>query len=450
MSKTTLAVILAAGEGTRMRSGLPKVLHKVAGRSMLAHALSGVREVGLDGAAVVVGPNHGKVADEARAVLPGADVYIQSERRGTAHAVLQAREAIGRGHAAIVVLYGDTPLVQPATVRRLADAVLNGADIGAMCFTAKDPTGYGRFLMQDGEVVAIREQKDATEEERKITLCSGGLFSFKGEHALRILDAIDCNNVQNEFYLTSAVEVGRAMGLRSVPVEVSEEEAFGVNDRVQLASAEAVVQTRLRRAVLLSGVTLQSPETVFLSMDTVIGRDVVIEPNVWIGPGVTVGDGAVIHGFSHLEGARVGAGAHVGPFARLRPGADLASAVKVGNFVEIKNAKVDQGAKISHLSYIGDARIGAEANIGAGTITCNYDGYRKFVTTIGAGAFIGSNSSLVAPVTVADGAFVGSGSVITRDVPADALALARGQQVEKAGWATEFRARPENVAKKKP
>jgi len=446
---TTLAVILAAGEGTRMKSALPKVLHRIAGRSLLGHALSGVREAGLDGAAVVIGPNHDKVAEEARAVLPGAEVFVQSERRGTAHAVLQAREAIGRGHAAVVVLFGDTPLVRPETVRRLADAVLKGADVGAMCFRAKDPTGYGRILMEDGEVVAIREQKDATEAERRITLCSGGLLSFKGLHALRILDAIDCNNAQNEFYLTAAVEVARRMGLRAVPVEVSEEEAFGVNDRTQLAAAEAVVQSRLRRAAMLSGVTLQAPGTVYLSFDTVLGRDVVVEPHVCFGTGVTVAEGAVIHAFSHLEGTSVGAGATVGPFARLRPGAKLGAEVKVGNFVEIKGATVEAGAKISHLSYIGDARIGAGANIGAGTITCNYDGFRKFKTDIGAGAFIGSNSSLVAPVTIGDGAFVGSGSVITKDVPADALAVARGHQIGRDGWATAFRARPENAAKKK-
>lgn len=449
MSGTTLAVVLAAGEGTRMKSALPKVLHKVAGRSLLAHALSGVKEAGLSGAAVVIGPNHDAVAREAGAVLPGAETFVQTERRGTAHAVLQARAAIGTGHAAVVVLFGDTPLVTARTVRRLADAVLNGADIGAMCFRAKDPTGYGRFLMEGDAVAAIREQKDATEEERKITLCSGGLFSFRGDIALKVLDTIDCNNAQNEFYLTAAVEVGRAMGLKTVPVEVSEEEAFGVNDRVQLASAEAVVQGRLRRAALLAGVTMEAPSTVYLSMDTVLGRDVVIEPNVVFGPGVTVAEGAVIHAFSHLEGAQVGKGATVGPFARLRPGAVLGAKVKVGNFVEIKNSAVNTGAKISHLSYIGDARIGAEANIGAGTITCNYDGYRKFITDIGAGAFIGSNSSLVAPVTIGAGAYVGSGSVVTKDVTADALAVARGRQIEKAGWASGFRARPENVAKAK-
>ena len=433
-----------------MKSDVPKVLHKVAGRSLLAHALSGVREAGLDQAAVVVGPHHDAVAAEAQKAMPGTGIFVQTERRGTAHAVLQARAAIEKGHAAVVVLFGDTPLVRAETVRRLAAAVLDGtAQVGAMCFRAKDPTGYGRFLIENGELMAIREQKDATEDERRITLCSGGLLSFAGSHALRILDAIDCNNAQNEFYLTAAVEVARAQGLRAVPVEVAEEEAFGVNDRLQLASAESTVQNRLRRAALLSGVTMQAPATVYLSMDTKLGRDVVIEPHVVFGPGVSVADNVVIHAFSHLEGASIGPGASVGPFARLRPGAALGPDVKVGNFVEIKNADVDRGAKISHLSYIGDARVGAEANIGAGTITCNYDGFRKYITTIGAGAFVGSNSSLVAPVTIGDGAYVGSGSVVTKDVADDALAVARGTQVEKAGWAASFRARPENVAKKK-
>ena len=451
MPGTTLAVILAAGEGTRMKSSRPKVLHELAGRSLLAHALSGVAEAGLDQAAVVVGPNHDPVAAEARRALPGAEVFVQAERRGTGHAVLMAREAIARGHEAVVVLFGDTPLVRASTVRALADAIRGGADVGAMCFRATNPFGYGRILTENGEVTAIREQKDASEAEKAITLCSGGCLSLSGKHALAILDAIDCNNAQNEYYLTAAVEVARRLGLKAVPVEVPEEEAFGVNDRAQLAAAEARWQARRRQEALLAGVTMHAPETVYFSHDTVLGRDVTLEPNVFFGPGVRVEDGATIHAFSHLEGASVGRGASIGPFARLRPGADLGPKVKVGNFVEVKNATVGEGAKLSHLSYIGDARVGAEANIGAGTITCNYDGYRKFVTEIGAGAFIGSNSSLVAPVRIGDGAYVGSGSVITKEVHADALAVARGHQMQKDGWAKSFRARPENVAKaKKP
>lgn len=449
MSGSTLAIVLAAGEGTRMKSALPKVLHKVAGESMLARALSAVVFAGFDGAAVVIGPGHDKVAAEARQIMSGAEIFVQTDRRGTADAVLKARAAIATGFDAVVVLFGDTPLVRTETIQRLAEAVHAGAGVAVMGFEAADPTGYGRLLTDGDDLVAIREHKDASAEEREVTLCNGGLMALNGRRALEILDAIDDNNAQKEFYLTSAVEVARAKGMTATVVEVPEMEAFGVNDRVQLAMAEAVIQDGMRRAALMSGVTMIAPETVFLSADTQIGRDVIIEPNVVIGPGVTIEDGAVIHAFSHLEGATVGKGASVGPFARLRPGADLGPDAKVGNFVEIKNAQVEKGAKISHLSYIGDARIGAEANIGAGTITCNYDGFRKYVTDIGAGAFIGSNSSLVAPVKIGDGAYVGSGSVVTKDVTADALAVARGRQMEKAGWAAAFRARPENVAKKK-
>lgn len=449
MAHSTLAIVLAAGEGTRMKSDLPKVLHKVAGRSLLAHALHAVSSAGVSHAAVVVSPNRKAVKDEALRVLPGIEAFEQNERRGTAHAALMARPAIARGHDAVIVLFGDTPHVSANTVQRLAKAVENGADVAAMGFRTTNPFGYGRFLMDGDTALAIREEKDATPEERKITLCSGGLIAFKGDKALQVLDAIDDKNVQHEFYLTAAVEVARAQGLHAVVVEVPEIEAFGVNDRVQLATAEATIQNQLRRNAMLAGVTMQSPETVFLSADTVIANDVTIEPNVYFGPGVTVETGAVIHAYSHLEGCRVGRNVNVGPFARLRPGADLGENAKVGNFVEIKNADVGAGAKISHLSYIGDAKVGADVNIGAGTITCNYDGYRKYVTDIGQGAFIGSNSSLVAPVKIGSGAFVGSGSVVTNDVPADALAIARGQQVEKPGWAEAFRNRPENLAKKK-
>ncbi|MCA0424386.1 MAG: bifunctional UDP-N-acetylglucosamine diphosphorylase/glucosamine-1-phosphate N-acetyltransferase GlmU [Proteobacteria bacterium] len=449
MSGTTLAIVLAAGEGTRMNSAKPKVLHKVAGQTLLARALGSVVKARFAKAAVVVGPNHQAVADEARRVMPGVDCYVQTERRGTAHAVLQARSSIAEGYDAVVVLFGDTPLVRTETVQRLAAAVHGGAGVAVMGFHAKDPTGYGRLLTDGGELLAIREHKDATDAERQVTLCNGGMMALSGRRALELLDAIDDNNAQKEFYLTSAVEVARAEGMLAVVVEVPELEAFGVNDRLQQAMAEAVIQKRLRQEALRSGVTLIAPETVFLAPDTKIGRDVVIEPNVVFGPGVVIDDGAVIHAFSHIEGAHIGKGASVGPFARLRPGADLAVDVKVGNFVEVKNAKVAEGAKISHLSYIGDATVGAEANIGAGTITCNYDGFRKFVTEIGAGAFVGSNSALVAPVKIGDGAYVGSGSVVTKDVPANALAVARGHQMVKAGWADSFRARPENVAKKK-
>lgn len=449
MTADTLAIVLAAGEGTRMKSATPKVLHPVAGLSLLGHTLASVKAAGLKQAAVVIGPDRPDVAREAEKRLPGAPVFVQAERRGTAHAVLQARSEVARGYRAVVVLFADTPLVRPETIRKLAQIAAETGAISAMGFHAKDPTGYGRFLMQGDAIAAIREHKDATEAERAITLCNGGLMGLPGARALELLDAIGSNNAQNEFYLTDAVAVGRARGIAAAPVIVEEEEAFGVNDRAQLAFAEGVLQTRLRRAAMLAGATMTDPSSVYLSMDTKLARDVTIEPGVFFGPGVEIEEGAVIHAWSHLEGARVGRGVSVGPFARLRPGADLGEKAKVGNFVEVKAAQVGPGAKISHLSYIGDAKVGAEANIGAGTITCNYDGFRKHITDIGANAFIGSNSALVAPVRIGQGAFVGSGSVITEDVADNALALGRGRQYAKAGWADEFRARPENVAKKK-
>ena len=311
----------------------------------------------------------------------------------------------------------------------------------ALGFAPADPTGYGRLIERDGQLVAIREHKDATAEEKAARLCNAGPIAFRGAEALSMLEAVKPDNVQKEYYLTDLVEIANARGLLARTIEVDEVEVMGVNDRIQLAAAEAAMQMRLRSAIMKEGATLIAPETVFLSCDATIGRDVLIEPHVVIGPGVTIEDGAVVHAFSHLEGARVGAGATVGPYARLRPGADIAERAKIGNFVEVKKASIEAGAKVNHLSYIGDARVGAKANIGAGTITCNYDGFGKHRTDIGAGAFIGSNSSLVAPVRIGDGAYVGSGSVISKDVEPDALAVARGRQESRAGWAKAFRAR---------
>jgi bifunctional UDP-N-acetylglucosamine pyrophosphorylase/glucosamine-1-phosphate N-acetyltransferase len=434
-----LAVVLAAGQGTRMRSAKPKVLHEVAGRSMLGHVLSSVSESAIGRVAVVVGPDQESVSAEARRLSPAASMHVQAERLGTAHAVLCARQAIEAGAAVVVVLYADTPLVRPETIKGLADAVRAGAAVAALGFQAADPTGYGRFLVENGALVAIREHKDATESERRITLCNAGLMALDGSRALAILDRIGDANAQREFYLTDAVEIARAMGLPTVAVTATEEEVMGVDDRLKLSRAEAIMQRRLREAAMRGGATLIDPQSVHLSHDTVLGRDVTIEPNVFFGPGVTVADGAVIHASSHIEGAAIGEGAHVGPFARLRPGAKLGEGSKVGNFCEIKAANIGAGAKVNHLSYIGDADVGAESNIGAGTITCNYDGFFKYRTSIGAGAFIGSNSSLVAPVKIASGAYIGSGSVITEDVEADSLAIARGRQVSKHGWAKRFR-----------
>ncbi len=439
--RSCLAIILAAGEGKRMRSARPKVLHEVAGLSLLGHVLKSVAASGADGLGVVIGPNHDAAAAEARRFAPNADIFVQTERKGTAHAVLAARDMLAKGYDDVIVAYGDTPLVLPETYRRLRDVIAGGAAVAVLGFEAKDPTGYGRLLMQNGNLIAIREHKDAGADERRVTLCNGGIMALDGRRALELLSEISPNNAQQEYYLTDCVEIGLAKGLRSGTYVVPESEVMGVNDRVQLADCETLYQARRRAQAMRDGATLIAPETVFFAYDTEIGSDVTIEPNVVFGPGVKVADGAVIHAFSHLEGASVGASATVGPFARLRPGTQLGTKVKIGNFVETKAATIEAGAKVSHLSYIGDARVGEEANIGAGTITCNYDGYFKYFTDIGAQAFVGSNSALVAPVKIGRGAYVGSGSVITKDVPEDALAVGRGRQVAKPGWALSFHTR---------
>ncbi|MFG1400868.1 bifunctional UDP-N-acetylglucosamine diphosphorylase/glucosamine-1-phosphate N-acetyltransferase GlmU [Xanthobacter sediminis] len=439
--RNLLVVVLAAGEGTRMASRLPKVLHKVAGRTMLHHVLEATRAAGATRTAVVVGPDRDDVADEARRVTPQAQVFVQRERLGTAHAVLAARAAIAQGADDILVLYADTPLIRPETLARLRAPLAEGAAVAVLGFRPEDPTGYGRLLTEGDALLAIREEKEASAAEKAVDFCNAGLMALSGARALGLLERIGNANAKGEYYLTDAVELARADGLGAVAAEADAEEVAGVNSRIQLAEAEAILQRRLRRAAMAKGATLVAPETVFLSADTVLGRDVVVEPNVVFGPGVTVGDDVTIHAFSHLEGAVVEAGASIGPFARLRPGTRLESGVRIGNFVETKAAHVEKGAKINHLSYVGDAHVGANANLGAGTITCNYDGFGKYRTEIGADAFIGVNSALVAPVTIGKGAFVGTGAVVTEDVPEDALALARSRQVVKAGWARAFRAR---------
>ncbi|TAJ33311.1 bifunctional UDP-N-acetylglucosamine diphosphorylase/glucosamine-1-phosphate N-acetyltransferase GlmU [Bosea sp. (in: a-proteobacteria)] len=438
--RSCLAIILAAGEGTRMKSARPKVLHAVAGRSLLGHALAAVSEAGASAVCVVVSPERPEVGAEALSHFPAATLAYQHERRGTAHAVLAAREALQAGYDDVIVAFADTPLVRPETFRALRAELAAGAAVAVLAFVAEDPTGYGRLVFADGQLDAIVEHKDATPEQRRIVLCNAGLMALSGADALPILEAIGDDNAQREFYLPDAVEVARSRGLKATETRAPANEVMGVNDRIQLAAAEAEFQARKRLAVMAEGATLVAPETVFFSFDTQIGRDVVIEPNCVFGPGVSVADGAVIHAFSHLEGAEVGPSASVGPYGRLRPGAKLAEKARVGNFVEIKASEIGAGAKVNHLTYIGDASVGAGANIGAGTITCNYDGFNKARTVIGAGAFVGSNSALVAPVTIGDGAYVGSGSVITQDVGADALAVGRARQVEKAGWASRFRA----------
>jgi bifunctional UDP-N-acetylglucosamine pyrophosphorylase/glucosamine-1-phosphate N-acetyltransferase len=439
-ARTCLAIVLAAGEGTRMRSARPKVLHHVAGQSLLAHVLTAVGAAGTTATAVVVGPGQDEVAAEARRVLPGAVTFVQRERRGTAHAVLAAKAAIAKQPDDILVVYGDTPLIRPDTLTRLRAPLAKGAAVAVLAFRPADPTGYGRLITSGDELVAIREEADASPRERKIDLCNGGIMALAGKKALAILERIGDDNRKHEFYLTDAVEIARGMKLRAVAVEAEEDDVRGINTKAQLAEAEATAQQRLRKAALDAGVTLVAPETVFLSADTKFGKDVVVEPYVVFGEKVKVEDGAVIRSFSHLAGAHVGKGASVGPFARLRPGTKLGDGARIGNFVEVKEAVIETGAKANHLSYIGDALVGAGANIGAGTITCNYDGRAKHRTEIGKDAFIGSNSALVAPVKIGDGAYVGSGSVITKNVPAAALAVGRGRQVVKEGWAARLRA----------
>jgi bifunctional UDP-N-acetylglucosamine pyrophosphorylase/glucosamine-1-phosphate N-acetyltransferase len=431
--------VLAAGEGTRMRSARPKVLHAIANRSLLAHVLDAVRAAGGTTAAVVVGPGADAVAGEAKRVLPDAEIFVQAERRGTAHAVLAAKSAIACAPDDVLVIFADTPLIRPQTLVRMRDALAQGAAIAVLGFRPRDPTGYGRLILQGAELVAIREELDASPAERVLDLCNGGLMAFAGPTALKILERIGNDNRKGEYYLTDAIAIARTMGLKAVVIETEEDDVRGINTKAQLAETEAALQQRLRKAAMEAGVTLVAPDTVHLSADTKFGRDVTVEPFVVFGLGVTVEDDAVIRSFSHLERAHVGKGAVVGPYARLRPGAQLKEGVHIGNFVEVKEAVIEAGAKANHLSYIGDATVGAGANIGAGTITCNYDGVAKHRTEIGSNAFIGSNSALVAPVKIGDGAYIGSGSVITQDVPADALAVGRGRQAVKPGWAARLR-----------
>jgi len=388
------------------------------------------------------------VAAEGKRILPTALCFVQHERMGTAHAVLAAKSAIAQQPDDIVIVYGDTPLIRPETLKRLRAPLASGAAVAVLAFRPSDPTGYGRLITAGNQLVAIREQADASEAERAIDLCNAGMMALSGDSALAILERIGNHNRKGEFYLTDAIEVARDMKLSAVAVEVEEDDVRGINTKKELAEAEAAAQQRLRKAALDAGVTLVAPETVFLCTDTKFGKDVVVEPYVVFGEKVSVADGAIIHSFSHLAGAEVGKGVSVGPFARLRPGTKLGEGARIGNFVEVKEATVEAGAKANHLSYIGDAFVGAEANVGAGTITCNYDGSAKHRTTIGKNAFIGSNSALVAPVEIGDGAYVGSGSVITANVPPDSLALARGRQVVKEGWATRLRALKSIVKRK--
>jgi bifunctional UDP-N-acetylglucosamine pyrophosphorylase/glucosamine-1-phosphate N-acetyltransferase len=417
---------------------------------MVVHVMRAARAAGGD-VALVAG--HGSEAVEAAVgkYLPAVETFVQDKRLGTAHAVLAARSAIARGYDDLLVVFGDTPLLQVDALAAARTRLAAGAHVVVMGFRTGDPHGYGRLIERNGRLVAIREERDCSDEERRISFCNGGLMAFSGKYALELLDAVGNANAKGEYYMTDAVEIASGRGLEVVAVEVAYDNVLGINTRAELAEAEAIWQQRRRREMMLAGVTLVDPATVHFSHDTEIGQDTVVEPNVWFGPGVKVGEGVAIHAYSHLEGAQIARGASVGPFARLRPGANLAEKSKVGNFCEVKQAEIGPGAKVNHLTYIGDASIGAKANIGAGTITCNYDGFSKFRTEIGAGAFIGSNSALVAPVRIGDGAYVSTGSVITHDVPDDALAFGRARQVTKEGRGKRLRERlaAEKAAKAK-
>lgn len=430
-------VILAAGKGTRMNSDQPKVLHQIANAPMLVHAM--MSGANLDPTRTVVVAGHG--FDDVKAAVtefdPDARVVLQEEQNGTAHAVTTAQAALADFDGDVIVLFGDTPFIRPETLDRMIAARGKNAVV-VLGFEAVDPGKYGRLVMQGDSLEAIVEYADASDEQRDITFCNSGVILAQRETLFDLIDAVKANNAQGEYYLTDIVGIARGRDLQVTAVACDEAETLGVNSRVHLAEAEAIFQESARHNLMEMGVTLQQPETVMLSFDTVIGRDTIIEPNVYFGSDVTVESGVHIRAFSHLEGCHVSRGGVVGPYARLRPGAELAEHVRIGNFVEIKNAIIDTGAKVNHLSYVGDASIGAASNIGAGSITCNYDGVMKHKTTIGAHAFIGSNTMLVAPVSVGDNAMTGSGSVITKDVPDDALAIARAAQSNKPGLARKM------------
>jgi bifunctional UDP-N-acetylglucosamine pyrophosphorylase/glucosamine-1-phosphate N-acetyltransferase len=422
-----------------MKSSKPKVLHQVAHLPMVSHVAKAAINAGCQKISLVVGPDMDLVLDAVQTIHKNVQSHQQIERLGTAHAVLAAESDLEQPLDDVIILYGDTPLVESQTIANMRAALSDGADVAVLGFRTGEPGPYGRLLEKDGQLVAIREAKDANEEELKVNFCNAGIMAFAGKTILDLLKRIDNNNAQQEYYLTDAVELANQSGLKVIALQAEEAEVQGVNSRFELARVEKTFQQRARFNAMTEGATLQDPESVYFAHDTKIGRDVVIEQNVVFGPGVEVADDATIRAFSHLEGAKVASHCVIGPYARLRPGADLREAAKVGNFCEVKKAVIDQGAKVNHLSYIGDAHVGAKANIGAGTITCNYDGFNKSKTEIGAGAFIGSNSALVAPVIVEDGAIVGAGSVITKKVEADSLTLTRAKQMALSNWAAKFR-----------
>ncbi len=434
---TTALVILAAGKGTRMKSDMPKVLHQIAGAPMLVHAMRAGAT--LEPARVIVVAGHGAeaVSKAARAHDEEAEVVLQEAQNGTAHAVAQARSSLEGFSGDAVVLYGDTPFVQPETLTRMSEARAHH-DVVVLGFDARDPGRYGRLIMDGEQLEKIVEFKDATDKERQISFCNSGIIMARASLLMDLVDRVENDNAAGEYYLTDIVELVRAEGLSATAIACDEAETLGINSRAQLAEAEAAFQARTRDTAMENGTTLSAPQTVHFAYDTVLGRDTVVEQNVVFGPGVTVETGAHIRAFSHLEDCHIARDAVIGPFARIRGGAEVAEHVKIGNFVELKNAQLEEGVKISHLSYVGDAHVGKNSNIGAGTITCNYDGVMKHRTEIGERVFIGSNTMLVAPVRVGDDAMTASGSVITKDIEPEALAIARGLQANKPGMARKL------------
>lgn len=434
------AVILAAGQGTRMRSTLPKVLHHVGGRPMVDWSVALARQVGCERIVVVCSPGGQAVQAHIEATLGADAIAIQDPPLGTGHAVLAAKDALAGFSGELVVLYGDTPLIPADAVEALFGELDGGASVGVLGFEAETPGAYGRLITDAaGNLDAIVEAKEANPEQLAVGFCNSGVMAATAETMFALLANVTNENAKGEYYLTDIVGLARSSGQRCRAVACLEADVLGVNSRVELAQAERAFQDKTRHAFLTSGVTMTAPETVFFSHDTQIENDVIVEPGVVFAPGVTVRTGSRIRAFSHLEGATIAENCELGPYVRLRPGAELERGVKIGNFVEVKKTRLREGAKASHLAYLGDGDVGAGANIGAGTIFCNYDGFLKYQTTIGEGAFVGSNSSLVAPVTIGAGSYIGSGSVITKDVEPNGLAVARGRQIEKSGWATSFR-----------
>ncbi|WP_455480263.1 bifunctional UDP-N-acetylglucosamine diphosphorylase/glucosamine-1-phosphate N-acetyltransferase GlmU [Bartonella sp. B12(2025)] len=441
MARTCLSIILAAGEGTRMKSSLPKVLHKIAGLPLVCHVIKQIELMDSSQLAVVVGFGAKDVIEVVQSFVKNAMIFEQKERLGTAHAVLSAHTALQKGVDDVLVVFGDTPLIERDSLLQMRAQLAAGADIVVAGFHAENPIGYGRLVEKNGKLIAIVEEKDASDEEKKISFCNGGILAINGKHAISLLNKIDNSNLKQEYYLTNIISIASHEGLDIRIVEVPFDNIVGINNCLELFEADSLWQKRKARDLMLSGVTILKPESVYFSYDTEIEPGVVIEPNVYFGLGVKVQSGAVIHAFSYLEGAVIGQDTQIGPYARLRPGTELARSVKIGNFCEVKKAKVGEFSKINHLSYIGDATIGARTNIGAGTITCNYDGFHKYNTVIGDDAFIGSHSALVSPVIVGNGSYIASGSIITKDVPANSLALGRARQVIKEDYAIKLRVR---------